>query len=133
MTTTGKCVLSFIGGVITGAILTIGIYFLISKISDAKIDDAYTMYDEPTTEIKATQFEILQVLNNGDALATVDNWRDNNFGMVVLLLAEEGGPYYDEQIIDVPSNKRVMQIGTFEYISRIDMKKTVPVVVFMDK
>ena len=57
----------------------------------------------------------------------------DNFGMIVLFLADKGASYYDDQKIDVPSGKKVMQIGTYKYVTRSEMEKTVPVVDILDK
>lgn len=89
------------------------------------------MLDEPQQEIKAKSFEVMQVLPDGSALATVEDY--SNFGMVVMFLAEKGTSYYDDQKIDVPAGKRVMQIGTYKYMTRSEMEKTVPVVEILDK
>lgn len=53
--------------------------------------------------------------------------------LTVLFLADKEISYYDNQKIDVPSDKRVMQVGTYKYISRSEMEKTVPIVEIMDK
>ena len=57
----------------------------------------------------------------------------DNFGMIVLFLADKGTSYYDDQKIDVPSGKKVMQVGTYKYVTRSEMEKTVPVVEILDK
>lgn len=64
----------------------------------------------------------MQVLPDGSALATVEDI--SNIGMVVLFLADEEISYYDDQKINVPTGKRVMQIGTYKYITRSEMGKT---------
>ena len=56
-----------------------------------------------------------------------------NYGMVVLFLAGNETSYYDDQKIYVSSDMRVMQVGTFRYMTREEMVKTVPVVAIMDK
>ncbi|MDM8209210.1 MULTISPECIES: hypothetical protein [Bacteroidaceae] len=72
----------------------------------------------------------MQVLPDGSALATVEDI--SNIGMVVLFLANKGISYYDDQKINVPIGKRVMQIGTYKYMTRSEMEKTVPIVEIMD-
>ncbi len=73
----------------------------------------------------------MQVLPNGNALATVKDLSD--LGMVVLFLANNEKSYYDDQKINVPSDKCVMQIGTYKYNTASDFEKTVPVIRIMDK
>ena len=53
--------------------------------------------------------------------------------MVVLFLAGNETSYYDDQKIYVSSDMRIMQVGTFRYMTREEMVKTVPVVAIMDK
>ena len=89
------------------------------------------MFEKPQQEINVHSFKIMQVLPDGSALATVEDI--SNIGMIVLFPADKEISYYDNQKIDVPSNKRVMQVGTYKYISRSEMEKTVPIVEIMDK
>ncbi len=70
------------------------------------------------------------MLPDGSALATVEDI--SNIGMVVLFLTDEGVSYYDDQKINVPTGKRVMQIGTYKYMTRSEMEKTVPIVQIME-
>lgn len=94
-------------------------------------DNNVVMFEKPQQEINVHSFEIMQVLPDGSALATVEDI--SNIGMIVLFLADKEISYYDNQKIDVPSDKRVMQVGTYKYISRSEMEKTVPIVEIMDK
>ena len=57
-------------------------------------------------------------------------YRDYDIGdeIVVLLINYEGKTYYDDQKIDI-SDKCVRQIGTYQYSTRLDIKKTVPAVI----
>lgn len=48
---------------------------------------------------------------------------------LVLLINYEDKSYYDDQIIKVPSNKCAKQLGTYQYETKMEMQKTVPVVV----
>ena len=77
------------------------------------------MFEKPQQEINVHSFEIMQVLPDGSALATVEDI--SNIGMIVLFLADKEISYYDNQKIDVPSDKRVMQVGTYKYISRSEI------------
>lgn len=126
MTTRTKLILTYVGGVVTGVLLTFILIFLMAFIGNLNND--ITMFDEPKQEINADEFRVMQVLPDGNALATA---RYPASG-VVLFLAEDG-IYYDDQDIVVPSNKRVMQVGTFRYTTRKEMEKTVPVVRILDR
>lgn len=50
-------------------------------------------------------------------------------GPVVYILAEGQNQFYDNQIIEVPANKKAFQIGTFQYETRLGYK-VVPVIEF---
>ena len=114
------------GGVITGLVLTFVLAFMVTYQRNSMPFNDIVMFEKPQQEIKVTSFKVMQVLPNGNALASVED-RDN-FGMIVLFLAEEGTSFYDKQKIDVPSGKKVMQIGTYKYVTRKDIEKTVPIV-----
>lgn len=128
-----KSILIFIGGIVTGIILTFAVLFFIAlgNAAMSPTDENVVLFEKPQGEINAEQFEVFQVLPNGNALANVKGTYSSY--MVVLFLAEEGASYYDDQIITVPSDKRVMHIGTFVYKTRSEIEKTVPVVEITDK
>ena len=48
---------------------------------------------------------------------------------MVLLINYDGKSYYDNQKIIVPSKKCARQIGTYQYMTRMGIGKTVPAVV----
>lgn len=134
MSTNTKFVLTYIGGFITGIILTF--IFMVMAMADSQENptserDDIVMFDNPQQEIKATSFKVIQVLPNGNALAKVNDWE--NLGLIVLFLADKNMSYYDDQKIEVSSGKKAMQIGTFRYITRENMEKTVPIVEIIDK
>lgn len=132
MTTRTKFILTYFGGVLTGVILTFVFAFMVTNQGNSSpLENDIVMFEKPQQEIKVTSFEVMQVLPDGSALARVED--TDNFGMIVLFLADKGAPYYDDQKIDVPSGKKVMQIGTYKYVTRSEMEKTVPVVGFLDK
>lgn len=130
MTTRTKFILTYVGGIVTGVVLTFILIFLMAFIGNSSsMNNDITMFDEPKQEINAYKLEVMQVLPNGNALATT---KSPEYGLVVLFLAEDG-IYYDDQDIVVPSNKRVMQVGTFRYTTRKEIEKTVPVVRILDR
>lgn len=83
-------------------------------------------FEKPQQEIRAKEFKVIQVYPDGSALAIVDDL--DNYGTVVALPAEEGSSYYDVQKIAVPKGKCARQIGTYRYVTRQNIEKTVPVV-----
>lgn len=132
MTTRAKSILIYVGGIVTGIILTFAFFFLVALgNANGSSNDNIVMLDEPQQEIKAKSFEVMQVLPDGSALATVEDYP--NLGTVVMFLAEKGISYYDDQKIEVPAGKHVMQVGTYKYMTRSEMEKTVPIVEILDK
>jgi hypothetical protein len=96
MTTRTKSALIYVGGIITGVILTFVFFFVVALgNTNNSSKDNIVMFDEPQQEIKAKSFEVMQVLSDGNALATVEDI--SNYGMVVMFLAEKGASYYDDQ------------------------------------
>lgn len=141
MTTKTKFILTYVGGIITGAILMIVVAFFMSRQTDGNPADEENqnveLYEKPQQVIKAKELKVFQVLEDGSALASVEldihNPRDCNYGLVVLFLSDENSTYYDDQIISVPDGKCMRQVGTYRYMTRQNMEKTVPVVEIFDK
>ena len=135
MSTRTKSILIYVGGIVTGIILTFAFFFFVAlgNANGTPPDENVVLFEKPQQEINVKSFKVMQVLPDGSALATVNDTFDiDHIGMVVLFLADEGISYYDEQIINVPTGKRVMQIGTYKYITRSEMEKTVPIVEIME-
>ncbi len=125
-----KIILTFIGGIFTGIALTIICAFLFAKSAKTDNDDI-VIFEQATQEIKAEKFEVIQVLSDDGALATIKDWGDNY--MTVVLFLDNGDGFYDDQIIETPDGKCVKQIGTFKYVTRENVRKTVPIVDFFDE
>lgn len=127
MNTRTKSVLIYIGGIVTGIILTFVILLFVAKSnSDNPSNDNMIIFEQPQQKIDAKSFEVLQVLPDGNALATVES--NENFGMVVMLLANKNATYYDNQKIEVSTGKCARQIGTYRYMTRNNIEKTVPII-----
>lgn len=132
MKTRTKSILIYVSGIVTGIILTFAfLNFLASKNTNGGYSDNIVLFEKPQQKLNVKSFEIMQVLPNGNALATVKDLSD--LGMVVLFLANNEKSYYDDQKINVPSDKCVMQIGTYKYNTASDFEKTVPIIRIMDK
>ena len=126
MTARTKSILTFLGGLVTGVVLTFVVSTIISSASSS--DDELVIFDQPGQEIEAEYFWVMQVFPDGDALAMIMP----SVGTIVLLLADETTSYYDGQNIDVPDGKRAVQIGTYRYVTKSELVKTVPVVEIVD-
>lgn len=133
MTTRTKSILTFLGGLVTGVVLTfVFLIFLgLAQAYSGSTNKDLTLFDGPGQELRATEFEVFQVLPDGAALANIKDVAD--WGTVVLFLPDEGVAYYDDQRIRVPAGKRAVQIGTYRYVTSREFVKTVPVVEIVDR
>lgn len=91
------------------------------------------MFDNPRNTVPGKAFRVIQVLPDGSALASGDDFSDDNIGMVVLFLGNEGTSFYDNQKIEIPKGKVAKQIGNYSYMSRSYNEKTVPIVKIMNE
>lgn len=131
MSTRWKFVLTYVGGIVTGVVMLFVLGIIVNASQDAAFaDDDVVMFDQPRSTVGAREFHILQVLPNGNALATAEDM--DYVGTVVLFLANDATAYYDNQKIIVPVGKCLKQIGSYTYENRQEMIKTVPVVEFFD-
>ena len=80
---------------------------------------------------------MVQVLDKG-ALALCRS-RDGNpelgirpsyLGATVFIVDDGRNMFYDNQIIKVPEGKKAYQIGTYQYMTKTETVKTVPVIEF---
>lgn len=121
-----KKFLVFILGVITGIVLT----FLFAIVFNSKsASDDTVWFEAPGETIDEQCFEVFQVVDEGFALA-------NGCGrglVVYALVVEEGKYYYDEEVVRVPKNKTVRQVGIYKYLTKDSRIKTVPIVKMFDK
>lgn len=128
MSTRVKSILIYVGGIFTGIIIMCVLSLCVAKHN---ADGGLVIFEQLGQKIELTELKIIQVLNNESALATGNDL--SNYGTVFLLLPKDGVSYYDDQKITVPSGKFARQIGTYRYISKNDVEKTVPVIDFYDK
>lgn len=129
-----KFILTYVAGIVTGVVLIMAVGFFIAKsrATSASNDDV-VMFEQPRGIVSGEVFEVMQVLPDGSALATVDDVGSENFGTIVLFVGNESTSYYDSQKINVPKGKVVKQVGTYGYMTRNDMHKTVPIVEIMEE
>lgn len=133
----------FLLGSITGAILTIVVLVIIGMSMNnlttggGSINSypGLVIFEQPTEEIKTPSFRVMQVISNNMALAHAG---ENKYGevwytgMLVLLIGDEGTYFYDDQIVEVPKGKIARHIGTYQYETKSERQKTVPVVKILD-
>lgn len=126
-----KAIITYVMGIASGVILTLLFAFYIYK-QDA-FDTGVNLFDKPHQEVKADEFTVIQVLPNGNALATYNKFsllddNDLKYGTVVMFLAKQEEPYYDDQQINLPKGKIYRQIGTYRYKTAQETEKTVPII-----
>lgn len=128
-----KFILTYVAGIVTGCVLLFVIGCIINAKNSSAEKEDIVMFDSPRNAVPGKSFKVVQVLPDGNALASVDNVYDDNFGIVVLFLGDESTSYYDNQKIEIPKGKVAKQIGNYSYMSRMKIEKTVPVVKIMDE
>ena len=63
-----RIIISYVVGIVTGIICTCLFAFYVGS-RDKELDNGIELFDKPRQEIKAKEFNIIQVLPNGNALA----------------------------------------------------------------
>jgi len=115
----------FILGIITGIVLTILFAVIVTNSSNGG-RRGLNIFEQPgECLIKKSSLEVFQVLEPAVALTTI---KDDFGSAVYLLVNNEGKTYYDDQVIKLPSGKCFKQIGTYQYPTKDERIKTVPVV-----
>ena len=131
-----KKFLIFSAGFVSGIVFLLIVSLIVAGGNDSPTSiSGLTMFERPAEVIDSSSFEVMQVIPGDNALAHA---KEEEFGvpvngLLVLFLADESTHYYDEQIIEVPNNKCVQQVGTFQYETKNGDYKTVPAVRIFDK
>lgn len=134
----------FLGGVVTGIILTILVLAIIgnaqnrrsdSIVEEAKSDNNITMFDEPKDVVEDDNFKVFQVIADDAALVTAQQDKNDDLylGKVYLVVNNDGKYYYDDEILKVKEGKVFRQVGIYRYPTRNEDVKTVPIIMLMDK
>lgn len=121
----------FILGIITGIVLTI-LFAAIATYSSSPVsggNSGLNIFEQPgDCLINKSSLKIFQTLEQNAALAMI---KDDYSSGVYLLVNNENKSYYDDQVIKLPTGKCFKQIGTYQYTTKEDILKTVPVVQVM--
>ena len=88
--------------------------------SNKTIADGKTLFDEPGECVSRKNFEVQKVLESGDAFAleirvTISGHIFTS-DLEVLILAQEGSNFYNNQIVKAPQGKCARQIGNYKYL-----------------
>lgn len=129
-------IISYVAGIVTGIICTCLFAFYVGS-RDKGLDNGIELFDKPRQEIKAKEFDIMQVLPNGNALAQYNKFTLDDstisIGTVVMFLSSKEGSFYDDQKKKLQKGKLFRQIGTYRYQTTQGIEKTVPIVGVFDK
>ena len=121
--------MKFLGGFVTGVIVTILglsiIYFVAQRVDDL----SYNMFEEKgeCISIKEGKLKILQGYTPNKALAKYERGL-LDFVVVLLIDPKEKNSFYDDKIIRIPKGMCARQYGTHKYETKSGVMKTVPVV-----
>lgn len=117
---------SFFLGILTGAILTFAVLFVIALVNrNSEAADLIQYLEQPVSyENKSvTSFKVFQVLGNAALANEISNkeykWYHGN---TVMILGEN---FYSDQVVTIKNPKRV---GTYSYTNNGGMPMTVPVI-----
>lgn len=116
-----KKILVFIGGILTGVLLTLLFIFVINRNHDQT-----TWFEKPGDIIEVYSFNVFQVLDKNAALV-------HDYNSIYLLTNDDGKYYYDNEFVKVDSDKVVRQVGVYRYETNEKMVKTVPIIKIMRK
>ena len=119
----------FVLGVVSGIVFLFLVLLIIGKTYAT--NDGMTYFEKPGKCISTKDFEVMQVVGEGYALAREKKGYVG--GILVLVTNENGELYYDDQVIKVPEGKCMRQIGVYEYQTRMETTKTVPIVQVMNE
>ena len=117
---------SFFLGILTGAILTFAVLFVIALVNrNSEAADLIQYLEQPVSyENKSvTSFKVFQVLGNAALANEISNkeykWYHGN---TVMILGEN---FYSDQVVTIKNPQRV---GTYSYMNNGGMPMTVPVI-----
>jgi hypothetical protein len=126
--------MKFLGGFITGVITTVLVLFIIYAVNKPDVNTLKSdetlpgliLFPKKGECITKNDLEIFQTIKPNMALAEFGKFPNET---LVLLVNYDGQSYYDKQKIQVPAKKCARQIGTYQYQTKMEINKTVPVVV----
>ncbi len=102
-------------------------------IDGVELPKSNTTFDKPGDYVSRKNFEVQEVLESGDAIAL--EIRETISGYVftsdleVLILAQEGSNFYNNQIVKAPQGMCARQIGNYKY-QKYGNTKVIPIIAF---
>ncbi len=126
----------FGGGFLSGIFVCFLTLFVVGLASRTNLAlPGATFFEQPNREIRATSFKVLQVIQDDAALVHCKNGTRGSYydSPLYLLVNSSGHYYYDEEVIQVPSERKVVQVGIYKYNAKSGIEKTVPIVRITDR
>ena len=120
----------FLGGVVTGVILTFLFAYFYAYGNNGGLSGV-TNFDQPGQVINESSVKVMQVVGDNAALVRgQDNDRHDDwyFGAIYLLRNYEGKYYCDDEIIRCPPGKKFRQTGIYKYEAKSGDYKTVAII-----
>ena len=127
---------AFILGLLTGALfVTIILYTTRTPSEFQQTQDesisGLTLFSKPGDCIPIDkEINVIQVIGTKYALAETGDFPNR---IALLLTNKDGQTYYDNQLITAKKQDCARQIGIFKYRSKLELDKTVPVVILESK
>ncbi len=125
----------FVLGFVSGIAFLFLVLLIIGKSSSN--DNGMTYFEKPGKCISKKDFKVFQVIGEGYALAEERLEFSSGItlpgNLLVLITNDNGELYYDDQVIEVPKGKCMRQIGVYEYQTKSENWKTVPIVQLMNE
>lgn len=104
-----------------------------NKTIAAKNNSGKTLFDKPGECVSRKNFEVQKVLESGDAIALEITETISGYVLTsdleVLILAQGGSNFYNNQIVKAPQGKCARQIGNYKYQS-YGTTKVIPIIAF---
>lgn len=119
-------VVSFLVGLLVGVGATICIIF-VGGFGLPDVESDIEWFDQPGSCLTQADLKVFRTLGPNRAL--VGEEKDLLLELPVMLLIADGHPhFYDEQIIKMPAGACAKHVGNFNYKTKDDSYRTVPVV-----
>ena len=104
-----------------------------NKIIAVEDNTGRTLFEEPRECVSRRNFQVKKVLDSGDAIAEeiVHEFHGNIFtsDLEVLILAQEGSDFYNNQVVKAPQGTCARQIGNYKY-QTYGSTKVIPIIAF---
>lgn len=124
----------YVLGILSGMFLLLFLVFFWGMSGTSENDTGeLKMFDEPGECISTNNFKVQKILESGDAIAVeiaiASPGVDITSDLEVLIPAQNGREFYDNQILNNPDGGCVRQIGIYKY-KEYSRMKVIPIVSF---